>query len=101
MSTVTVLRPDELHRLAAAKMLQDTGLCTLDEIAAVLRGPEHGDWRAVVRDRITELVEQQRTLAIAETFLNHFLRCPRDHPIETCPSLRDYTTRVLAAAGKP
>ena len=93
--------PDELHRLAAAKMLQDTGLCTLEEIAAVLRGPEHGDWRAVVRDRIAELVEQQRKLAIAETFLNHFLRCPRDHPIETCPSLRDYTDRVLTAAEKP
>ncbi|MEU8631330.1 MerR family transcriptional regulator [Amycolatopsis sp. NPDC048633] len=96
-----VYGPDELHRLAAVKMLQDTGLCSLDEIAAVLRGPDHGDWRAVVRDRIAELAEQRRKLAIAETFLNHFLRCPRDHPIETCPSLRDHTERVLAAAEKP
>ncbi|MGW5716102.1 MerR family transcriptional regulator [Amycolatopsis sp. NPDC003865] len=90
--------PDELHRLAAVKMLQDTGLLSLDEIALVLRGPDHGDWRAAVRDRIAELAEQRRKLAIAETFLSHFLRCPRDHPIETCPSLRDHTERVLNAA---
>ena len=90
--------PDELHRLAAAKMLRDTGLLSLDEIAAVLRGPAHGDWRAAVRDRIAELAERRRKLVAADTFLNHFLRCPRDHPIETCPSLRDHTERVLNAA---
>jgi MerR family copper efflux transcriptional regulator len=90
--------PAELHRLAVAKMLQDTGLLSLDEIAAFLHGPEHGDWRAAVRDRLAELAGQQRKLAIAETFLTHFLRCPRDHPIETCPSLRDHTDRVLNAA---
>ncbi|WP_326956661.1 MerR family transcriptional regulator [Amycolatopsis sp. NBC_01286] len=95
-----VYGPDELHRLAAVKMLQDTGLLSLDEIALVLRGPEEGDWRTAVRDRIAELAEQRRKLAIAETFLTHFLRCPRDHPVETCPSLRDHTDRVLAAAAE-
>jgi MerR family transcriptional regulator, copper efflux regulator len=30
---------DELHRLAVAKILQDTGLLSLDEISAVVRGP--------------------------------------------------------------
>lgn len=66
-------------------MLQDKVLLSRDEIALVLRGPEDGDWRTAARDRIAEPAEQQRKLAIAETF----------------PSLRDYTDRVLAAAGKP
>lgn len=88
--------PDELHRLAAVKMLQDTGLLSLDEIAVLLRGPDHGDWRAAVRARLAEIAEQQRKLATAETFLNHFVKCPRDHPIEECPSLREYTSRVVS-----
>ncbi|WP_326567019.1 MerR family transcriptional regulator [Amycolatopsis rhabdoformis] len=85
----------ELHRLAIVKMLQDTGLLSLDDIALILHGPEVGDWRAAIRVRIEEIVEQRRKLAVAETFLGHFARCPRDHPVETCPSLRAYTDRVL------
>ncbi|WIX81076.1 MerR family DNA-binding protein [Amycolatopsis carbonis] len=86
----------ELHRLTIVKMLQDTGLLSLEDIALILHGPEVGDWRAAIRVRTEEIVEQRRKLTVAETFLGQFARCPRDHPVETCPSLRAYTERVLA-----
>ncbi|MET7990114.1 MerR family transcriptional regulator [Amycolatopsis sp. NPDC005232] len=69
----------ELHRLTIVKMLQDTGLLSLDDIALIIGGPEAGDWRAAIRVRIEEIVEQRRKLAVAETW----------------PSQRGYTDRVL------
>lgn len=87
---------DELHRLAVVKMLRETGLMSLDEIAVLLQGPPAGDWRHAVRERLAEIEAQQAKLAVAETFLNHFLRCPRDHPIDACVALRAHTARILA-----
>lgn len=87
---------DELHRLAVAKMLQDTGLLSLDEISVVVRGPhDGGDWRAAVHARLAEIRAQQERLATAEAFLTHFLRCPSDDPVTRCPHLRRDTAAML------
>ncbi|WP_091297595.1 MerR family transcriptional regulator [Amycolatopsis xylanica] len=80
---------EELHRLAVAKMLQDTGLLSLDEIATVVHGPARGDdWRDVLRARLALVRDQQAKLARAEAFLEHFLTCPRRDPVADCPHLR-------------
>lgn len=86
----------ELHRLAVAKMLQDTGLLSLDEISAVVGGPgEGGDWRAAVHARIDAIHAQQARLARAEEFLTHLLNCPSDDPVARCPHLRHETDAML------
>jgi MerR family transcriptional regulator, copper efflux regulator len=87
---------DELHRLAVAKMLQDTGLLSLDEISTVVSGPSGGvDWRSAVHARLAVVREQQERLARAEEFLTHLLRCPSDDPVARCPHLRRDTQDML------
>ncbi|GAA5157381.1 MULTISPECIES: MerR family transcriptional regulator [Amycolatopsis] len=84
----------ELHRLAVAKLLQDTGLLSLDEISALLHGPGRGeDWRAAVRGRLDTVREQQAVLDRAADFLEHFLDCPREDPVASCPELRALTEK--------
>lgn len=83
---------DELHLLAVAK-----GLLSLDEITTIVHGPARGqDWRAAVRRRLTTVQEQQAALAHAEEYLNHFLTCPNDNPVDGCRYLRADTARMLA-----
>jgi MerR family transcriptional regulator, copper efflux regulator len=83
---------DEVHRLWVAKLLQDTGLLSLDEITTVVHGPQNGaDWRAAVHARVATIHEQRERLARAEEFLTHFLRCPSDDPVAHCPHLRTST----------
>lgn len=87
---------DELHRLAFAKMLQDIGLLSLDEISVVIRGPAAGaDWRAAVHARLDAIHAQQDRLAKAEEFLTHALTCPSDDPVAHCPHLRQKTDALL------
>ncbi|QWF80895.1 MerR family transcriptional regulator [Amycolatopsis sp. CA-230715] len=86
---------EEMHRLAAVKLLQDTGMMSLDEIAVIVDGRSRGDWRAAMKSRLEEVRAQQERLAAAQGFLEHFLRCPSDEPIVQCPRMRDYTDRAL------
>ncbi|GAA4539129.1 helix-turn-helix domain-containing protein [Amycolatopsis samaneae] len=89
---------DDLHRLAMVKMLRDTGMLSLDEIAVLLRGPKHGDWRVAVQTRLSEIRAQQEKLDAAEKFLGHFLSCPQADPIKDCSQLRERTDRELKGA---
>ncbi|ONI77799.1 hypothetical protein ALI144C_30645 [Actinosynnema sp. ALI-1.44] len=90
---------EELHRLAVAKMLQDTGLLSLEEITTIVRGPADRDsWRAAINARLTAIHAQQERLATAEAFLNHFLRCPNDDPAAGCPHLRRDTAAMFTNA---
>ncbi|ALG06477.1 MerR family transcriptional regulator [Kibdelosporangium phytohabitans] len=89
---------DELHCLAVAKMLQDTGLLSLEEITTIVRGPVDGDsWRTAVNARLAAIHAQQQRLATAEAFLNHFLRCPNEDPVAGCPHLRKDTEAMLGS----
>nr|WP_052478584.1 MerR family transcriptional regulator [Kibdelosporangium sp. MJ126-NF4]CEL19265.1 Transcriptional regulator, MerR family [Kibdelosporangium sp. MJ126-NF4]CTQ94936.1 Transcriptional regulator, MerR family [Kibdelosporangium sp. MJ126-NF4] len=87
---------DELRRLAVAKLLQDTGLLSIDEISAVVRGNlSGGDWRAAVESRLAAVHEQQQRLARAEAFLVHFLKCPNEEPVTECPYLHRDIKQIL------
>lgn len=87
---------EELHRLAVAKLLRDSGMMNLDEIAVIVHGPTAGgDWRTTVRARLTAIRAQQDRLATAEGYLKHFLRCPNNDPVAGCPHLRKETAQLL------
>ena len=93
---------DELHRIGLIQMWRDTGMLSLDEIAAVLAGtvPDRG-WRTAVIGRLAVLSEQQCRLAAARDHLEHLLTCPEDHPAQRCPHLRRMTSeRMAATAGR-
>lgn len=90
--------PDQLHRLALIQIWQDTGLMSLDEIAAVLAGrTETTDWRQTITHRIDTIDQQLRRLTDARAYLTHMLNCPRDTPAVHCPKLRAEVTRHLTA----
>jgi MerR family transcriptional regulator, copper efflux regulator len=89
--------PDELHRIGLIQMWRDTGLLTLDEIAAVLAGTVRDrSWRNVVSGRINVIEQQQRRLADAKAHLEHLLTCPDDNPADACPYLRKVTSERMA-----
>jgi MerR family transcriptional regulator, copper efflux regulator len=80
---------DELHRLAVARLMQDTGTLDLDQISQVLNGPAAGqDWRPGVRARLAEVRDRLEKLRTAEHYLQHLLECPSHDPISTCEHLR-------------
>ncbi|MEU9114679.1 MerR family transcriptional regulator [Streptomyces sp. NPDC048483] len=90
--------PREVHRIALVLTWQDTGLMSLDEIAAVLVGrTADEDWRDAVARRIDEIDAQAAKLAVAREYLAHMLRCPRDNPARDCPELRGEVERRQAA----
>ncbi|WP_040406239.1 MerR family transcriptional regulator [Amycolatopsis nigrescens] len=89
--------PRELHRIGLIQLWRDTGLMSLDEIAAVLAGTVRDrTWRSVVLGRLEMIEEQQRRLAAAKEHLEHFLTCPDEHPADNCPVLREMTDVRLA-----
>ncbi|GGL38295.1 MerR family transcriptional regulator [Nocardia jinanensis] len=84
--------PDELHRIGLIQIWRDTGLLSLDEIAAVLTGDTGSHtWRQAVTERIEEIERQQERLAAAKAHLDHLLACPDDDPAANCPYLREMT----------
>lgn len=89
--------PDELHRLAVVRMMQDGGALSLEEIARLIHGPASGeDWRPAVlagRDRVREQIAR---LTDAAAFLDHVLTCPNEHPVDDCPELRSATAQRSA-----
>lgn len=81
---------DEIRRLAIIQYLQETGLMSLSDIAAVLAGRgSNGDWHDVIRTRIDAFEAQIERLIAAKDFLEHALRCHRDNPATECPYLAE------------
>lgn len=92
---------DDLHRIALIRMWQDTGLMSLEEIAAVLAGSTAGrSWRETVDGRLRAIDEQVQRLAASRAFLEHLLTCPNEDPAGSCPYLRA-TTRQWIETGVP
>ncbi|SDZ27234.1 transcriptional regulator, MerR family [Saccharopolyspora shandongensis] len=88
--------PGQLRRIALVRILRDTCMFRLDEIAVVLRGDAPGQrWMDVVEQRLAAIRAEQERLARAERCLGPFLTCTRDHPAEECPCLRDEIDRQL------
>ena len=91
---------DQRHRIALIQLWQVTGLMSLDEIAAVLRGgTESSDWRDVVAGRITAIDAQLEQLRLARDYLDHMLDCPRDNPAVDCPELKREVNRIALNPG--
>ncbi|MEV0701740.1 MerR family transcriptional regulator [Saccharopolyspora sp. NPDC050389] len=86
----------QLRRIALVRILRDTCMLRLDEIAVILHGnaPERR-WQEVVEQRMAAIRAEQERLAKAERCLGPFLTCTRDHPAEECPCLRDEIDRQL------
>ncbi|MFG1798332.1 MerR family transcriptional regulator [Nocardia sp. NPDC049149] len=78
----------EVRRLAIIQYLQETGLMSLDDIAAVLAGrAANRDWHDLVRARIDSFEAQIERLTAAREYLEHSLHCHRDLPATECPYL--------------
>jgi MerR family transcriptional regulator, copper efflux regulator len=88
----------QLERLALIQMLQG-GELTLDEIAALLAGPDSGrTWGEVLDARLDELDRQIERMVSARATLAHMRECPDDDPVHECPYLAaDVKERVTAA----
>jgi DNA-binding transcriptional MerR regulator len=85
--------PAEVRRLAMIQLWQETGLMSLDDIAALLAGRganqdgANGDWHEVVRNRIESFSAQIERLTAAKAYLEHALCCHRHNPATECPYL--------------
>lgn len=89
-------RVEDLHRIALIRTWQDTGLMSLQEIAAVLAGGRDGnDWRAAVQERVRAIDAQVEKLGVARAYLEHLLECPNHDPAGGCPYLREATRRWI------
>jgi len=87
----------EVRRLAIIQFLQETGLMSLDDSAALLDGRnDNQDWQDVVRTRIDSISVQIEQLTTAKAYLEHTLRCHRDNFATECPYLRDDIDARLA-----
>ena len=76
----------ELRRLAVIGFWQQSGLMSLEDIAAILAGPsESRGWKQVVTDRREALHEQIGQMTAARDYLDHLLTCPREHSPDGCP----------------
>jgi DNA-binding transcriptional MerR regulator len=85
--------PEELRRLALLKIVHGLGL-PLDTAAAVLDAPSE-QWRATVRDQISELDRVIARARGAQQFLTHALACPTDHPARECPTMTGALDRLV------
>ncbi|WP_225992822.1 MerR family transcriptional regulator [Actinomadura rudentiformis] len=90
--------PAELHRIALIRIMQETGLMSLDEIKDVLAAAP--DWRGTVAGRIEAIGAQIERLTTGRAYLEHLLTCPRDDPAGGCPHLRE-ATRTWIEDGIP
>ncbi|MFE5325191.1 MerR family transcriptional regulator [Embleya sp. NPDC056575] len=80
---------EHLYRIALIRLWRDTGLMSLDEIAAVLAGrTATHDWRDTVTSRITAIEAQMDQLDTARGYLAYMLECTRDNPAADCLQFR-------------
>jgi MerR family transcriptional regulator, copper efflux regulator len=78
--------PAGLRRLAVILFWQQSGLMSLDQIAALLAGPQTDlQWKQVVASRREALDAQIREMTAARDYLDHLLTCPREHSPDGCP----------------
>jgi MerR family transcriptional regulator, copper efflux regulator len=76
----------ELRRLAIIGFWQQSGLMSLEDIAAILAGPEGSrSWKQIVNDRRVALDRQIGQMTAARDYLEHLLTCPREHSPDGCP----------------
>jgi MerR family transcriptional regulator, copper efflux regulator len=76
----------ELRQLAIIGFWQQSGLMSLDDISAVLAGPEHSrSWKQIVSERREALDAQIGQMTVARDYLEHLLTCPREHSLDGCP----------------
>lgn len=76
----------ELRQLAIIGFWRESGLMSLEDIAAILAGPEHSrGWKQVVSDQRTALEAQIEQMTVARDYLEHLLTCPREHSLDGCP----------------
>jgi DNA-binding transcriptional MerR regulator len=85
---------DELRRLALIKIMQGLGL-NLEAAAAILDQPGN-QWRATARTQLTELEHLIARAKGAQTFLEHAIRCPANHPARDCPVMTKTLDRIIA-----
>ncbi|MEU0938584.1 MULTISPECIES: MerR family transcriptional regulator [unclassified Embleya] len=80
---------EQLYRIALIRLWRDTGLMSLDEIAAVLAGrTATHTWRDTVTSRIAALDAQMQRLDTARGYLHYMLECTRDNPAADCLQFR-------------
>jgi len=78
--------PAGLRRLAVILFWQQSGLMSLDQIAAILAGPQADlQWKQVVASRREALDAQIREMTAARDYLDHLLTCPREYSPDGCP----------------
>jgi MerR family transcriptional regulator, copper efflux regulator len=76
----------ELRRLAIIGFWQQSGLMSLEDISAILAGPERSrSWKQIVRGRRKALDAQIEQMTAARDYLEHLLTCPREHSLDGCP----------------
>jgi MerR family transcriptional regulator, copper efflux regulator len=76
----------ELRQLAIIGFWQQSGLMSLDDIAAVLAGPERSrSWKQIVSDQRKALDARIGKMTAARDYLEHLLTCPREHSLDGCP----------------
>ncbi len=85
--------PDELRRLAFLSIAHRLGI-PLDTAAAVLDAPGP-DWRSAVRDQLHQLDRLLDQVRGAQTFLEHALDCPTEHPARDCRTMTAALDRLL------
>lgn len=85
--------PLEMRRLAFLQIAQKLGI-RLDTAAAVLDETSE-QWRATVREQITDLEDLIARAQGAKDFLTHALRCPAEHPAQECPHMTATLDRLL------
>lgn len=90
--------PQELRRIALIQIWQESGMMSLQEIAEVLDGrTQTGTWRDTVNGRLEEIDRQIERLSAAKAYLQHYLSCPREHPADECPTVREEADRHIEA----
>lgn len=92
---------DQLYRIALIRTWRETGLLSLDDIAALLGvHGQSGDWRSTVTARIESIQAQVTRLLDAQAYLHHLMTCRHDGPLDECPGFRAGVELPVAKAAK-
>jgi MerR family transcriptional regulator, copper efflux regulator len=86
----------EVRRLAIIGFWQQSGLLSLDEIAAMLAGPADApQWKQIVGEHVSALNAQIEQMTTARDYLEHMLTCPREHSLDGCPYFEEAIQQPL------
>ena len=84
-----------IRRLIFVQMMQDAGL-SLDDIQGILDADDLDAWKAIARERMTQLDEEIARLQHARELLALALICRFDHPLDECQVMNDEIDARLA-----